>query len=37
VCPQCKALCVLIKRIFGHSVDWHKLEDLIEASPIVRR
>jgi len=35
MCRQCLALCVLIERLFGHRVDWRKLEDLIESSPIV--
>ena len=34
MCRQCKALCVLIEQLFGHRVDWHKLETLIEDSPI---
>jgi hypothetical protein len=34
VCKECKAVCVLIKRVFGHEVDWRKLEELIENSPI---
>lgn len=32
----CKALCVLIERLFGHRVDWRKLEELIENSPVVK-
>jgi len=35
MCVRCKALCVLIERLFGHRVDWRMLEDLIESSPIV--
>lgn len=35
MCAYCKALCMLIKRLFGHEVDWQKLEELIESSPIV--
>lgn len=34
MCKYCKAVCVLIERVFGHRVDWHKLEELIESSPI---
>jgi hypothetical protein len=34
MCVHCKALCVLIERVFGHRVDWRMLEDLIENSPI---
>ena len=34
ICVHCKALCVLIERVFGHRVDWRKLEELIENSPI---
>ena len=35
VCSKCKALCVLIAAVFGHRVDWRRLEDLIESSPVV--
>lgn len=37
MCRQCLALCVLIERVFGHRVDWRKLEELIESSPIVKK
>lgn len=35
-CEQCKAICVLVERVFGHRVDWRKLEELIESSPVVK-
>lgn len=34
MCKECKAVCVLIARVFGHKVDWRRLEELIEGSPI---
>jgi hypothetical protein len=37
MCKYCKALCVLIERLFGHKVDEHKLEELVESSPVVKK
>jgi len=36
MCKICKSLCTIIERLFGHRVDWRKLEELIESSPIVK-
>jgi len=35
MCRYCKAICVLVERLFGHRVDWRMLEELIESSPVV--